>query len=358
MRLFILTSSKFTIPRALLCQKVLDIIELGLSSAQIHFYIVGDNLPDSLLTLEQTNDAVSIIKEVAAEKLIKEVTNAAIIHFGADLKGSDQFAHYFIPLSDPSCIPGLSMIHKWSLTKAFKKYLKKSVATYTINEWATRFLKNKYKRYTTKIQEAYLPIHRLPIYEWVALADAKNSLTDGANYFLAFQPLDAFVDMLKEFSIFKKWQQTNMVLVFIFENEKEVAQAESLLVGYKFKDAILINSISNMELKWIAATYAILFNNIRFDKTSLIEMAIEYDIPLLFNNAENQNESLPTAWQQAGEQFSFEEKGGLSNHFKLYYKDEVYRQGRARMGKDWLTDLYAEKKNTALVKIPLALKTN
>ena len=63
MRLFILTSSKFTIPRALLCQKVLDIIELGLSSAQIHFYIVGDNLPDSLLTLEQTNDAVSIIKE-------------------------------------------------------------------------------------------------------------------------------------------------------------------------------------------------------------------------------------------------------------------------------------------------------
>ena len=191
----------------------------------------------------------------------------------------------------------------------------------------------------------------------MALADAKNSLTDGANYFLAFQPLDAFVDMLKEFSIFKKWQQTNMVLVFIFENEKEVAQAESLLVGYKFKDAILINTISNMELKWIAATYAILFNNIRFDKTSLIEMAIEYDIPLLFNNDENQNESLPTAWQQAGEQFSFEEKGGLSNHFKLYYKDEVYRQGRARMGKDWLTDLYAEKKNTALVKIPLALKT-
>lgn len=149
-----------------------------------------------------------------------------------------------------------------------------------------------------------------------------------------------------------------MVLVFIFENEKEVSQAESLLAGYKFKESILIKSISNMELKWIAATYAILFNNICFDKTSLIEMAIEYDIPLLFNNDENQNESLPSTWQQAGEQFSFEEKGGLSNHFKLYYKDEVYRQGRARMGKDWLTDLYAEKKNTALVKIPLALKTN
>jgi hypothetical protein len=164
--------------------------------------------------------------------------------------------------------------------------------------------------------------------------------------------------MLKEFSIFKKWQQTNMVLVFIFENEKEVAQAETLLAGYKFKDAILIKSISNMDLTWIAATYVILFNKIYFDKTSLIEMAIEYDIPLLFNNAENQNESLPTAWQQAGEQFSFEEKGGLSNHFKLYYKDEVYRQGRARMGKQWLTDLYTEKKSAGLVQIPLTLKSS
>ncbi len=358
MRLFILTSSKFAIPSALLCQKVLDIIELGLSSTQIHFYIVGDRLPDFLLTLAQKNESVTIIEKKAAEKLIKEVTNAAIIHFGATLKGSDRFAHYFIPLSHPTCIPGLSIIRKWNLTKAFKNYLKKSVATYSINEWATSFLKNKFKDYTLKIQEAYLPIHELPVYEWVALAGAKNSLTDGANYYLAFQPIDAFVDMLKEFSIFKKWQQTNMVLVFIFANEKEVAKAETLLTGYKFRDSIVIKSIYNMELKWIAATYAILFNNIYFDKTSLIEMAIKYEIPLLFNNAENQKELLPISWQQAGEQFSFEEKGGLSNHFKLYYKDEVYRQGRARMGKQWLNDLYDKKKNIALVKIPLTLKTN
>ena len=358
MHIFILTSSKFSIPRALLCQKVLDIIERGLSSAQIHFYIVGHNLPASLLTMAQKNDAATIIKEIEAEKLIKEVTNAAIIHFGADLKGSGRFAHFFIPLSHPSFVPGLPMLHKWSLVKAFKNYLKKSVATYTINEWATRYLKNKHKAYATKIQEAYLPIHKLPIYEWSALADAKNSLTGGANYFLAFQPLAAFVGMLKEFSIFKKWQQTNMALVFIFENEKEVAQAKSLLAGYKFKDAILIKSMYDIEPAWIAASYVILFNDIHFDKTSWIEMAIEYGIPLLFNNDENQKEVLPISWQLAGEQFSFEEKGGLSNHLKLYYKDEVFLQGRARMGKQWLNALDVEKKNADLVQIPLTLKSS
>lgn len=168
MRLFILTSSKFAIPRTLLSQKVLDIIELGLSSVQIHFYIVGDKLPDSLLTLEQSSDAVTIIKEVAAEKLIKEVTNAAIIHFGADLKGSDHFAHYFIPLSDPSCIPGLSILHKWSLTKAFKNYLKKSVATYTINEWATSFLKINIKATLLKYKKLiYLFIGCLFMNGWL-----------------------------------------------------------------------------------------------------------------------------------------------------------------------------------------------
>jgi hypothetical protein len=358
MRLFILTSSKFVIPRPLLCQKVLDIIELGLSSAHIHFYIVGDHLPESLVLLEQNSNAVTIIKEIAAEKLIKEVTNASIIHFGADLKGSDPFPHYFIPLSHPSFSRDLSMINKWSISKTFKNYLKKSVATYAINEWADFYLKNIYQGYSTKIQEAYLPISRLPIFEWVALADAKNNLTEGANYFLAFQPLNGIVDMLKEFSVFKKWQQTNMALVFIFDNDKELLQAQKLLSGYKFKDSIFIKSLSDLVPAWIAASYMLLFNTINFDKTGLIEMAIEYDIPLVFNNAENQNNLLPDAWLKAGEQFSFEEKGGLSNHFKLYYKDEVYRQARARMGKQWLSDLYAEKKKAGLVQIPLTLKSS
>jgi hypothetical protein len=110
-----------------------------------------------------------------------------------------------------------------------------------------------------------LPTAVPPVFDWLILSETKSDLTQGSNYFLCFMQPANFVATLKEFSHFKKWQQTNMVLVFIFENEKEVAQAESLLAGYKFKDAILINSISNMELKWIAATYAILFNNIRFD---------------------------------------------------------------------------------------------
>ena len=38
--------------------------------------------------------------------------------------------------------------------------------------------------------------------------------------------------------------------------------------------------------------------------------------------------------------FSFSEIAALSNHFKLYYKDELYRIDRAKMSKEWLTALY------------------
>jgi len=357
MRLFILTSSKFDIPKPVISQKVLDIIELGLCAQQIHFYIVVDKLSDALLLLEQNNNAVTIIKQLEAEKLMKEVTNAIVIHFGADLKSSDQFPHYFIPLSDSTSNSHLSIFQKWSLRKSFKKYIQKSLATYAINEWAFNFLENKYKGYATKMQEAYLPIATIPVYEWVALADAKNKLTEGANYFLAFQPLEAFVEMLKEFSIFKKWQQTNMALVFIFENDREVMQAQALLIGYKFKESIFIKSMSELEPRWITASYTISFNKINFDKAGLIEMAIQYDIPLFFNTTMGKQQPMPSSWSGAGELFCFEEKGALSNHFKLYYKDEVYRQARARMGKDWLSAIYAAKKNAGLVQIPLALKS-
>jgi len=359
MHLFIVTRTQFAIPRALLYQKVLDIIELGtgFGSTAHHFYIVGDYIPEPLLVLAKNNNALTILKEIEATSLIKELPNVIILHFGASLKGNDQSLQYFIPLTHPSFNKTVSIINKWSLEKAFNKFLKKGEATYAINEWTNYFLKKKYKDYATKIHEAYLPIHQPPIYDWASLAEAKNKLTNGANYFLAFQPIDGFVAMLKEFSIFKKWQQTNMELVFIFDNEKDQATAQALLTGYKFKDAIVIKLVSNIEPAYIAASYTILFNTIQFDKISWIEMALAYAIPLIFNNATIETNSIETAWYHAGEQFNFEEIGALSNHFKLYYKDELYLQTRARMGSEWLKAFYEQRKNKGLVQLLLTLKS-
>ena len=67
--------------------------------------------------------------------------------------------------------------------------------------------------------------------------------------------------------------------------------------------------------------------------------SIHFGVPLLFDD----QIQLPEAWKSAGEVFSFAEKNALSNHFKLYYKDEVYRQSRAKMGSNWLQSLNQDR---------------
>lgn len=358
MRFFILISSKFHIPKPLLHQKVLDIIELGLSVPDFQFYIVGDTPVDAFLDLEQNNDRVTIIDEQETKKIMGTLHQCIVLHFGGALKITHRFTSYFIPLTHPSNHKNLSFFKKWALEKSFKNFIQKAAATYVTNDGSFYFLKNKYKNFTSRIKEAYLPITTLPSFEWVALAEAKNKLTEGANYFLAFQPLEAFVDMLKEFSVFKKWQQTNMSLVFIFENELEIKQAKKLLAGYTFKDSIITQSIDAFDISWLAAAYAVTLHTFHFNKTILMEMAIRFQIPLLINHNKNAPSFFPSSWTDAGEIFSFDEKGALSNHFKLYYKDEQYRQSRINLSKEWLTNYYAKREKSGMACLPLSFNNH
>ena len=167
MRLFILTETDFIHPSDIVYQKVLDIIEVGTTSAHLHFYIVGNQVPLAHQDLYTTYGNVTILKKHQAEKLIGEVTNAIVIHFGSELKGSYQFPHYFIPLSSPYLKQNIAWVTKWRQQRTFKKFIKKAVATFAINDWSTDSLHNEYPALEQKIQEAWLPVSLLPKLEWV-----------------------------------------------------------------------------------------------------------------------------------------------------------------------------------------------
>jgi hypothetical protein len=191
-----------------------------------------------------------------------------------------------------------------------------------------------------------------PEYDWLILSETKSDLTQGSNYFLCFMQPSNFVATLKEFSHFKKWQQTTMAMVFVFDTYKQCAIAEDLLKGYKYKASIFIKCIHEVKLEWIAASYAIFWGHINFNKTCWIQWAIHYDVPLLMDEKNN----IPESWLRAGEVFSFDVSASLSDHFKLYYRDEVYRQARANMGTDWLSNLEMIAPASGSVKIPVDLK--
>ena len=353
MRLFILTESKFIYPAEVVYQKVLDIIEVGAVSAHLQFYIVGNQLPLTHQDLYTNYGNVTLLKTHQAEKLIGEVTNAIVIHFGTELKGSSQFPHYFIPLSSPSLKQNISWLSKWKQQAIFKKYIKKSATTLCINDWGIDSLRNQYPSLANRMQEAWLPVSLLPKLEWVDLSETRNELSQSNNYFLMFTPVDNLIDSLKEFSLFKKWQQTTMSLVFILDNHKQQEEAQQILKGYRYQEDIVLKTLPELKIEWLAVAYAVLLDGIDFDKTSIIEWAVHYDIPLLFNESQSQ----PTSWLKAGEVFLFAEKNALSNHFKLYYKDEMYRQSRAKMGKEWFVELTDHRDLNHFVKIPTDLKS-
>lgn len=356
MRIFILIDTPWAASPKIVHQNILSILEASVELDQAHFYIVGNEIDKEYLVayqqLSKTNSlALDMIDKQEAIRIIPSITNAVVVHFGDTLKGSDRFAHYFIPLAHPHCFQ-LTAFKKWVQQRNFKKYLQQATATLCVNEWIQADLTIWEQRINT-IQSAYLPLPTLVTYDWMAIEKTKEAIAGGNPFFIAFVELDEVVATLKEFSIFKKWQQTSMSLVLILKNQQMVEQANQKLKGYKFKEAIFIYSKPSVEADWLAATYAILWSSVHFEVSNWVQWAIKYNIPLLFNT----NIKMPDHWAKAGDVFDFTAPLALSNHFKLYYKDEVYRQARANMGNAWLNQLQSDASTKLPIKIPAYFKS-
>ena len=353
MQLFILTTSEFDIPSLVIYQKVAEIIAAGKASAQIHFYIIGDHIPQQFQDTYTANEnKVTLLSTKEAQIFVTQVTNAVVIHFGANLKGCSGCSQYFIPLTYPNIDHTIPIISKAIQNHRFKKFIKKAAGVFYLNQWAELALGKTYEKFCSKFQNAILPMLAPPSYDWLVLSETKSALTEGSNYFLCFIHPDNFVATLKEFTHFKKWQQTTMSMVFVFDSYKQCAIADNLLKGYKYKSSIYIKCIHALKMEWVAASYAIFWGHINFNKIDYLQWAIHYDVPHLID----QNNLLPESWLRAGEVFSFAMPHSLSDHFKLYYRDEVYRQARANMGTEWLSNLEMITPPPSSIQIPIDLK--
>lgn len=351
MYFLILTKTLFETPSLLLFQKVSDIIFSGKQSTQNHFYIVGDAIPASFENTFQDDQQVTILSTQQAEQKATQIATAIVLHFGFYLKGSSALRQYFIPLSCPPFDNSNAIINNWIKQYQFKKCLKRANAVICLNEWELAFLQKRYPAQLPKFQLGHLPSEPPPVFDWLFLSETKSTLTNGSNYFLAFIPLSQLVSCLKEFSLFKKWHETTMSMVFIFESINQCEKANKVLKGYKYKDSIYIKCIQDVKMQWVAASYALLYSGDHFNKLVWLNWAIQYDVPLLLD----ENKDLPTAYLKAGEVFLFSMPLALSNHMKLYYKDEVYRQVRAGVGTAWLSELRKTIPPSPYLKIPVDL---
>ncbi|MES1224189.1 MAG: glycosyltransferase, partial [Bacteroidota bacterium] len=104
-------------------------------------------------------------------------------------------------------------------------------------------------------------INELP---WAEAESIKTQYTGGRSFFLFAGNISdqhQLIELLKSFSVFKKWQQSNMQLVIAGYTTGETEAFEEKLQHYKYKsDVVLLKDVEETEIaKLIAASYTVVY---------------------------------------------------------------------------------------------------
>jgi hypothetical protein len=320
MRIFIQLDDLYPSNPNVLEPLLLDLIAMATPDAfseielPYKIYIVS-SLPNPSSDLK-----VEWVEPKQAASLASASNSTFLIHFGPVADWGKNMRSFFIPLS----LPHLESKMGWFKTKLedkkFNKTLQAASQVVALDEW---HVKNRPGAKRVAIENA-----PLPNFEWSQLAPIRSALTDGNQYLIAFVETEEIVTIVKSFSIFKKWQLSTMSLVFVLASEEDRQKAATLLLGYKYRDAVELVCISDFKLEWIAASYLTIFSKMNSYCFQFLTYSMRYQIPFLLHKEANGPEFILPDMAAAGEYFDFKAPDVLANHLKLYYKDEMYRSAK------------------------------
>ena len=274
----------------------------------------------STLPKPAENIKVEWVHPEATAPLIAGSISNALIHFGPVAHWAKQLPSYFIPLTLPHHTGKLSWVKFWLEKKRFNKTMHGAKKVFALDEW--------HAQNRLVVERLYLEKAPLPNFEWSQLAPVRSALTDGNQYLLAFVGAEDILPIVKAFSVFKKWQLSTMSLVFVLDNGLEKDKAANILLGYKYRDAVELVSLSNFKLEWIAAAYLTIFGAMNSHRFQFLTYTMRYQIPFLLHQDNTDSNFICSEMAEAGEYFDFKQPDVLANHFKLYYKDEMYRAAK------------------------------
>jgi len=274
----------------------------------------------SALPKPSENIAVEWIHPEATAALIADSSASALIHFGPVAIWAKQLPSYFIPLTIPHLTGHLSWAKSWLEKKRFNHTMQRAKKVLALDEW--------HAQNRLGVERLYLEKAPMPSFEWSQLAPVRSALTDGNQYLLAFVDSQDILPIVKAFSVFKKWQLSTMSLVFVMDTEADKEKAVTILLGYKYRAAVELVAVSKFQLEWIAAAYLTIFSGMNSHRFQFLTYTMRYQIPFLMHHDQAAANFPVTEMAEAGEYFNFKQPDLLANHFKLYYKDEMYRAAK------------------------------
>jgi glycosyltransferase involved in cell wall biosynthesis len=231
-----------------------------------------------------------------------------------------------------------------------QKFIDKSKHIITLSCFSKKDIESSYNVEHNKIgvvHSAARPIFK-PL-DYNEIEQVKDGYADGRAYFLfvgGFHPRKNLMNVLKAFSLFKKWQRSNMKLLIAGTVAVQYDDILIKLKTYKYKDDIvLLDYVDETKLARItAATYCVLYPSFFEGLSVPIIEAMQCAVPIITSD----NSSMPEIGGEAALYVNPDEPDELAEKMQLIYKDENLRSSLIKKG---LKQAATFNWNTATAKV-------
>jgi glycosyltransferase involved in cell wall biosynthesis len=217
--------------------------------------------------------------------------------------------------------------HRWFYRLFTGRFLKKAKRVITVSEFSKQDIMAQYATGAEKIsvvpgaaRAVFAPIN------WQAKQTIKAEFAAGTEYFLCtggVHPRKNLINLLKAFSLFKKWQHSNMKLVIAGRLAWEYDGILEKLQTYKYReDVVMTGYLPDEQLaKLTAGAYALVYPS-WFEGFGLpVIEAMQAGTPVITSNTS----SMPEAGGEAALYANPAEPDSIAKHMLSLYRDETFR---------------------------------
>lgn len=162
---------------------------------------------------------------------------------------------------------------------------------------------------------------------WTEATDIRTQYTGGRSFFLFTGNISEqhqLVDLLKAFSAFKKWQQSNMQLVIAGYATAWTREFEEKLLTYRYRaDVLLIKNATSTDMaKLAAACYAMVYPATANIFPLALLLAVQSNKAVIASDTYTNRQMIPAAeWVDKNNTAA-----GFAKAMILLYKDEQHQQ--------------------------------
>ncbi len=228
----------------------------------------------------------------------------------------------------------ISWIQRWHYKIFTPRFLNKAANIVTVSEFSKKDIQQKYsltikpiKVISGAARKGFVPV------SWEEKEQLKEAYTDGYEFFLSvggISPRKNMMNLLKAFSLFKKWHKSNMKLVFVGRLAWQYQAFQEKLKTYKYRnDVILTGYLADAVLqKLTASAYASLYIS-DFEGFGLpIIEAMQCGVPVITAN----NSSMPEVGGDAVLYADARNPADIAAQMQILYKDEKIRETLIQKG--------------------------